>query len=302
MESRKEGRKEESALGSRPAMEVFDGVAFVRLRCCARRGKYLAAEKDGRTVCLSGKRGVHNTVWAVQPAEGRDGAPCVLLRGAYGRYLLASYFPLDFGPGADFEVHQEGLYKLPPGYGYQWQAFRRGSSFVLRSASRRYLRAHGKYRRSRKMVTTTEDTGSSMIRWAIESVPVRATPPFILDPTRQLTHSTDRVPTESEVTRSIRYIRGRADGTYDEDKEAWATMQFRSSNLMQLRLTLACRLGKGWGADQTTLCIRGGTLGQLTPLVVDLPIGNDPIDIVIFRIGTQGDNDLQYPDLDARTK
>ncbi|KAL6634670.1 hypothetical protein ACP70R_027341 [Stipagrostis hirtigluma subsp. patula] len=283
-------------------MEVFNGAAFVRLRCCARRGMYLAADKDGRSVCLSVKRGVHNTVWAVQPAEGPDGVPCVLLRGAYGRYLFATYILKKIGPCNGVEVQQQGIYNLPLGRGFHWQAIRRGSSFVLRSATRRYLRAHGKYRRSRKMVTATEDTGSTMMKWAIESVPVRMARPSILDPTRQLTHSRDRPPTEGQVTRSIRYIRAGADGSIAEDEAAWTTMQFRSSSLMQLRLTLASRLGAAGRADQTTLCIRGGPHGQLTPLLIDLPIGKDPIDIVIFNHGTQADNDLRYPDLDARTK
>ena len=73
-------------------MYVFNGVRFVRLRCCARRGKYLAADVDGLGVCLSGQRGVHNVVWAVHHAAGPDGGPCVLLRGAYGRYLALSLY------------------------------------------------------------------------------------------------------------------------------------------------------------------------------------------------------------------
>ncbi|KAL6865463.1 hypothetical protein ACP4OV_016614 [Aristida adscensionis] len=68
-------------------MEVFDAVRFVRLRSVA-LGDYLAADVDGFGVCLTGQRGAYHTVWAVQEAAPSSGAPCVLLRSAYGRYLV----------------------------------------------------------------------------------------------------------------------------------------------------------------------------------------------------------------------
>ncbi|KAJ1261281.1 hypothetical protein BS78_09G016600 [Paspalum vaginatum] len=317
-------------------MDAFNGVRFVRLRCCARRGKYLAADVDGLSVCLSGQRGVHNVVWAVHHAAGPDGGPCVLLRGAYGRYLQATTVQAGTGPSHGVLTTQGDLGRDPPPPGMLWQAIRRRSAFVVRSGTGRYLRANGRYLRWRRAVTSAGDNASSMMQWDIENVPVRMTRPCILDPTyqvrrlipssvwrsylgshrsidrsvqklivirpesRQLTtarRARRRPLTESEVARQIRYVRGETDGSVNEG--AWRTMQINTHNLMQLRLSLACRLGASRDVTRTTLCVRAGRFGHITPLLVDLPIGNDTIDIVIIGHGTQADNDLRYPDLVA---
>ncbi|TVT98180.1 hypothetical protein EJB05_56560, partial [Eragrostis curvula] len=276
-------------------MDVFNGVRFVRLRCCTRRGKYLAADVDGRDVCLSGQRGVHNAVWAVQHAAGPDGGPCVLLRGAYGRYLLATDLQAGTGPSHGVAAAQADLRCATPPPGMLWQAIRRRSAFVIRCGTGRYLRANGKYLRWRRAVTVAGDNGSTMMHWVIENVPIRMTRPCILDPTFQLIHQRRAPPTESLVARQIRYARGDANGNVDD--EAWKTMRLHTNNLMQLRLTLACCMGVSRDVTRTTLCVRAGRYAELTPLLVDLPIGNDRIDVVILRHGTQADDDLRYPDL-----
>ena len=292
-------------------MDVFNGVRFVRLRCCARRGKYLAADADGSSVCLTGQRGVHNAVWAVNHAAGPDGGPCVLLRGAYGRYLLATSVQAGTGPSHGVVTAQDGLGGAPPPPGMLWQAIPRRTTFVVRSSTGRYLRANGRYLRWRRAVTSAGDNGSTMMQWDIENVPIRMTRPCILDPTyqlrtygslpvllnrkmivcamrcdEQLTHARRRPLTESEVARQIRYVRGETDGSVNEG--AWRTMQLNTHNLMQLRLTLACRLGASIDVTRTTLCVRAGRYAHLSPLLVDLPIGNDRIDIVILNHGTPG--------------
>ncbi|XP_062190979.1 uncharacterized protein LOC133894821 [Phragmites australis] len=278
-------------------MDVFNGVRFVRLRCCARRGNYLAAGVDGQDVCLSSQRGLHNAVWAVQHAAGPDGGPCVLFRGAYGRYLLATDLQADTGPSHGVAAAQDDLSYNPPPPGMLWQAIRRRSTFVIRSSTGRYLRANGRYLRWRRAITVAGDNGSTMMQWAIENVPIRMTRPCILDPTYQLTHPRRPPPTESEVARQIRYVRGDANGNINEG--AWRMMQLYTNNLMQLRLTLACCMGASRDVTRTTLCIRAGRYGQLSPLLIDLPIGNNRIDIVVLTHGTQADDDLRYPDLNA---
>ncbi|KAL6626549.1 hypothetical protein ACP70R_030275 [Stipagrostis hirtigluma subsp. patula] len=279
-------------------MEVFnDDVRFVRLRCCARRGYYLAADVDGRHVCLSRQRGVHNSVWAVQHATDPDGDPCVLLRGAYGRYLLATNVRADTGPSHGVAAVQADLEEDPPPPGMTWAAVPERSSFVLRSFTGRFLRGNGRYLRWRRTVTAARDNGSTMMQWSIHNVPVRITRPCVLDPTYQLTRRRRRPLTASEVSRQIRYARGDENGEVEE--EEWRTMQLRTNNLMQLRLTLACRMGASRDVARTTLCVRAGSHGQLSPLLVDLPIGNNPVDVVILTHGTQADNDLCYPDLNA---
>lgn len=96
-------------------------------------------------------------------------------------------------------------------------------------------------------------------------------------------------PTENEVAREIRFARGDADGNVNDDE--WRTMQLHTHNLMQLRLTLACCMGVSRDVTRTTLCVRAGPYGQLSPLLVDLPIGNNPIDLVIVYHGTPGQED-----------
>uniref|UniRef100_A0A0E0EIE2 Uncharacterized protein n=1 Tax=Oryza meridionalis TaxID=40149 RepID=A0A0E0EIE2_9ORYZ len=87
--------------GYRVGMEVFDDVAFARLRSHV-YGSYLHADEDGRSVyhgSLRGGASQHNAVWAVEEflVEGEDEevqeeAPVryLLLRSAYGRYLGAT--------------------------------------------------------------------------------------------------------------------------------------------------------------------------------------------------------------------
>ena len=89
------------------------------------------------------------------------------------------------------------------------------------------------------------------------------------------------------MARQIRFVRGETNGAVNEG--AWRTMRLNTHNLMQLRLTLACRLGASRDVTRTTLCIRAGRCGHLSPLLVDLPIGNNRIDIVILNHGTQGE-------------
>ncbi|KAL6624816.1 hypothetical protein ACP70R_032137 [Stipagrostis hirtigluma subsp. patula] len=112
-----------------------------------------------------------------------------------------------------------------------------------------------------------------------------------------LTHSRRPPPTEGQVTRVIGFVRAELDGSVTES--AWRTMELRTSNCLQLRLTLANRMGPTRDVARTTLCYRAGRYGQLTPLVIDLPIGNERINLVVLRHNTPVDNQLRYPDLDA---
>uniref|UniRef100_A0A0E0AR80 DUF569 domain-containing protein n=1 Tax=Oryza glumipatula TaxID=40148 RepID=A0A0E0AR80_9ORYZ len=95
--------------GYRVGMEVFDDVAFARLRSHV-YGSYLHADEDGRSVyhgSLRGGASQHNAVWAVEEllvpalpwrssAEEEEAATrYLLLRSAYGRYLGAT----DAAPG-----------------------------------------------------------------------------------------------------------------------------------------------------------------------------------------------------------
>jgi hypothetical protein len=105
----------------------------------------------------------------------------------------------------------------------------------------------------------------------------------------QLKHLRRRPPVEREVARQVRFAHGDDDGNVaDED---WKTMPIYTNNLMHLRLTLACCMGVSRDVARTTLCVRAGLYAQLSPLLIDLPIGNDQIDVVILNHGTPGEED-----------
>ncbi|TVU38425.1 hypothetical protein EJB05_11794, partial [Eragrostis curvula] len=157
-------------------MEAFHGARLVRLRCCA-RGMYLAAEEDKTGVCLRrGRRAADNVLWSARPAAGPEGAAAVLLCGFYGLFLAASDRPASVGPPDAVEAQQRALDddSAPPP-DMLWQAVCSSSEdgFLFRNCGGRFLRANGKYLRWRRGVTVAaSDNSSSMLRWAVEAVPV----------------------------------------------------------------------------------------------------------------------------------
>ncbi|KAL6840997.1 hypothetical protein ACP4OV_029257 [Aristida adscensionis] len=293
-------------------MEVFDGASFVRLQSVVRRGEYLAADTDGWGVCVSGQRGTHNTVWAVERTLARDGVACVLLRGAYGLYLSATPHQavVGLGPSRDTTVRQAPLPDPqaalldPQAQGplfpmLQWHAMVRHGSFVLRNVGMgRYLRANGRYCCWRRCATAAPEHPiiNTMALWDIEVVPVAADRPTVHDPVRQLVHRHTRPPRVNEVHRALRYVVAEADGSIDDDM-GWTTLEIGTNKLMEVRHVLQDAMHHQ--EDNITICIRGGRYGRITPLLTDLPIGKNPIDVFILNHGTQADNELQFPDLDA---
>ncbi|TVU18242.1 hypothetical protein EJB05_34330, partial [Eragrostis curvula] len=298
---RKEGRKEGRMSRSSSAMDVFNDVLFVRLRSITREGKYMAADVDGVKVVLSGQRNVYNTVWAVDPTPAPPGhGPCVLLRSAaYGRYLFATNRRAGLGLGKSVEQVDKEQIEPPPGM--LWNVARRGGDFVVRTVTGRYLRANGKHLKFRREVTTTSapmgENTSPMMLWAIEPVPAVTNPPGMLQDPRQLTHKNRALPTEAQVSRQIRYLQPQEDGSIDE--EEWTTIEISNNNLLQLRYNLANRHGPVYLCAGFGLCIRAGRYGRLTPILIDLPIGNNKMDIVVVAVGSTADNDLRYPNVTA---
>uniref|UniRef100_A0A0D9WFC8 Uncharacterized protein n=1 Tax=Leersia perrieri TaxID=77586 RepID=A0A0D9WFC8_9ORYZ len=286
-------------------MEGFQDAHFVRLRCSVvRRGKYLAADDDGRRVCLSGQRGAHNTVWAVEHVTAggvpgaAPGACYVRLRGAYGRYLVATDLQARAGPAHGVTAEQRDAAHHPTPPAWAWQAFRRrATSFLLRNGTGRYLRANGRYLRWRNAVTVAGDNASSMLLWAVEVVPPKPGRVTLVDPPAQLMRRRRGPATEGETTRVVRFVRADESGEFHESE--WRAMRVNTNSLMHLRLTLANRLGHNRDALHTTICVRAGCYGRLSPLLVDLPIGNDRIDVVVLSHGTPADDALKYPSVDA---
>ncbi|KAL6865415.1 hypothetical protein ACP4OV_016566 [Aristida adscensionis] len=277
-------------------MEVLNGVFFVRLRSVG-RGKYLAADVDGRGVCLTGQRGTHNTVWAVQRATAPDGAPCVILRSCYGRYLMPTGRRASLlVPSRGVTTQQSALGYHPPPPAFLWRPARRRGSYVLRNYTGCVLRANGRYLRSwRKIVTAAHDSESNMVMWDIQRVPVRANRPNIVDPAPQLTHKHRAPPTEQEVTRQVRCIHAQPNGNFDHNQ--WLTLVLSSNDLTRLKIILASCMGHHVG--DISICIKAGIHGRLSPLLIDLPIGNDLIDLVILSHNTPMETGLRFPDVEA---
>ncbi|OEL27094.1 hypothetical protein BAE44_0011889 [Dichanthelium oligosanthes] len=142
-------------------MEAAQGVGFVRLQSCVRRGRYLAAEENGTGVCLrAGHRAASNIVWTVKAAAGADGEAGVLLRGAYGHYLVASNLPAATGPPGAVIAQQSAIADdSSPPRTFLWQFVRKDGSFVVRNLTGRFLRANGKYLRWRRSATVACDDG-----------------------------------------------------------------------------------------------------------------------------------------------
>uniref|UniRef100_A0A0D3G2J2 DUF569 domain-containing protein n=1 Tax=Oryza barthii TaxID=65489 RepID=A0A0D3G2J2_9ORYZ len=201
---------------------------------------------------------------------GASAGPYVRLRGAYGRYLVATNYGAGRGPSDGVVAEQRDLGVRPTPPGYLWQAFRRRDSFVLRNGAGRYLRANGRFRRWHKDVSVAGDNASTMMQWRVEVLMHRTNPPV-----------------ESDLSRVIRYVRADNAGRYGEQE--WAPVRVNTNNLTHLRLTMAERLGQNCDAGQITLCVRAGRYAHLSPLLVDLPMGNNPIHIVVLNHGTPGD-------------
>ncbi|KAL6840908.1 hypothetical protein ACP4OV_029168 [Aristida adscensionis] len=279
-----EGRKRESALGSRSdsGMEIFEGVRFVQLRSLGRPGEYLAADTDGIHVCVTDELRTHNTVWAVEHFKAYDGTKLVALRGAYGRYMVA-------GDRRGAIVRQAALDRDDPTpRAFLWQPATWQDNAVLRSATDGFLSPDGKFHGERRTVITADYTGSTMMLWRVESIPVRLTRPSIRDAVPQLLHHHYGAPPhDNEFRWTLNYYvaNAEADGSFNFNEEG-KQLRLKCKDLLLVRNELSEKLKAP--ADMT-LCVRAGRHGGLTPLLLDLPDSgknNTAIDVFILPYGT----------------
>ncbi|KAL6864670.1 hypothetical protein ACP4OV_015821 [Aristida adscensionis] len=276
-------------------MEVFDGFPLVRLESVARPGQYLAADVDGYSVIATDQRRTHNTVWAVQGVEAFDGTRCVALRGCYGRYLFAGPMSGEIGNSQDRTIRQASLDDVTPQRGFLWQAAAWEASIVLRSATGRYLSPDGPRSKSRACRFAAADhyVRSKMILWDIENVPVLADSSSIPDAGPQIVHSSVGPPSAKKVTRRLSYIVAEGDGGFDEARSKKLILS--SNELEEVWKELKKPENGALIRKSSTLCLRAGRCGMLTPLLIDLPVGNDPLDAVILPRGTAAEQELLYP-------
>jgi hypothetical protein len=192
-------------------LAVFEGLEFVRLRS-VRGGAYVHAAEDGRSVRLDPRRESHNAVWAVRRRFCSDKAVhCVLLRGAYGRYLGAPDANVTATAAAgSFRSRSRYLCPLPSPcraaaqrdfdrseiLAILWQPLATGSQgvFQLRDASGRYLRANPRCLlpcRPGVSVSACSGLGKAS-QWMVEPVP-RGGRPELPRP-RQVSSSSPALP------------------------------------------------------------------------------------------------------------
>ncbi|KAF8698154.1 hypothetical protein HU200_035669 [Digitaria exilis] len=187
-----------------------------------------------------------------------------------------------------------------------------GDDVVLRHrAFIRILRANGRYRRWHTGVTVDlEDNHgerSTMMHWMVEEIPPRPVPPPPPTPSTvvsSLRRSSDLILAEHdsgnlwwiplfrrraeprvEPLRTIRYVRVNDQGQFNQN--GWATFQFYGRSLYLLICRVLYLLDEpifigDEGNFTITLCVRAGIYGQLTPLVIDLPRCEEPMDIFVL--------------------
>ncbi|CAM0884478.1 unnamed protein product [Alopecurus aequalis] len=288
----------------RQAMEVFnfEGVDFVRLRLLrSDRPAYLHAAEDGCSVRLDPLRESHNAVWAVTPRLYPDmDIHCVLLRGAYGRYLgapdatacgsLRCLFPSPCGAAKQRDGRMYDRFEVPA---ILWRAVatRDQGAFLLQDATERYLCANSRCLLPCCSGLHVSACGTAT-QWAVEPVPRAAARPDLpeAEPTPSLF---DRVcqPLSSLRVREIRWVLADGNGAFSEFD--WSSEQYTG------RLTIHLKTQLVNPPRNYTVCVRAGRYGQLSPLVVNLPRSRERLDIVFLERNTAADNQLIYPDVNA---
>uniref|UniRef100_A0A0E0LRM1 Uncharacterized protein n=1 Tax=Oryza punctata TaxID=4537 RepID=A0A0E0LRM1_ORYPU len=287
-------------------MEVFQDVEFVRLRSRV-DGKYLLASEDGRSVHLAARHASYRAVWAVETIHaaaegGGDGVLLpghVLLRGAYGRYLGApdaiSHFwaPCCCWPAVgqrDFDDRDEvnAIVWRPVGLG----AAAGDGVVLLHDKSDRYLRVNERWLPFLAGVAAFNNGDlNMMMQWEVLPVPTTL---FRRD-LPAMGHRFDYPP-----SRKIQWVIADNSGSVDEDN--WSSMEFAGRSVRLLIQDL--------DALQLTLCIRAGSHGRLTPLLINLPRSWETLHVVFVRpntavlnvnvvLNTRGHNQLRFPDMDA---
>jgi len=96
-----------------------------------------------------------------------------------------------------------------------------------------------------------------------------------------------------EPLRTIRYVRVNDHGHFNQ--QGWATFQFYGRSLYLLICRLLYILDEpifigDEGNFSITVCVQAGIYGRRTPLVVDLPRCEEPMDIFVLTTGSPGEN------------
>ncbi|CAN6165010.1 unnamed protein product [Urochloa humidicola] len=272
-------------------MELFPDGAHLRLRSRV-HGEYLHADVDGVGVSTSPRRASLSTAWAAHRIA-RGGAAYVLLRNdAYGRYLALWSPPAPRGQvgggggGGGRPVLR--AYDDPEQDDVLWVAVRAAADED--EGDDGVLLRHGKDDTSFVGVTADSDD-NRRTHWVVEAIPPRPRPPFLPAP----------VPLSRPMVlwRTITYVRADDEGNFDPHPLARRRFIFYGRSVFQLKGVLSILLREWFFGIE--LCVRAGSQGRLTPLVIDLPANEEAMDIVVLTAGSpavQG-QELVHPDVDA---
>lgn len=87
----------------------------------------------------------------------------------------------------------------------------------------------------------------------------------------------------------------RADDQGNFNSDAWRMLWFLDRSVWHLRRDLAAQVGVGEAnALDITLCVRAGSNGRLTPLVIDLPSDEQAMHVVVLNTDSPGKNLLGF--------
>ncbi|CAN6208585.1 unnamed protein product [Urochloa humidicola] len=103
-------------------------------------------------------------------------------------------------------------------------------------------------------------------------------------------------PIPANLLRWIVYVR--ADTLGHQIPETLGMLEFEGRSVFELREALADELEEE--EDDITLCMRGGSEGQLIPLIVDLPSNQLALEIIVLRTKSLAAQALVYPDVGAQ--
>uniref|UniRef100_A0A8I6Y2T4 DUF569 domain-containing protein n=1 Tax=Hordeum vulgare subsp. vulgare TaxID=112509 RepID=A0A8I6Y2T4_HORVV len=273
-------------------MDRFQDGEHVRLRSRV-HGTYLHADEDGHGVSLHRRRASMHAAWSVHICH-RDGPQLLFHSAAYGSYLAATDARAPPGNRGCRAVQRD--YDRRELEAVRWHAVwaDSGNYVVLRDVAGRCLRAN-KRRLGRSNGVSVDDIDdinkvSTMMHWSVEIIPAREGMPPL---PRPIGLPYPGILDALMPSRMILYVREGADGS----RVTRGSFVFRGRSVFGLRKKLVRRLRAIMDVSKLVVCVEAGTLGQLTPLVVDLPRSHQNLRIVVIEAGTPAHADLRCPDV-----
>uniref|UniRef100_A0A0E0DXC8 DUF569 domain-containing protein n=1 Tax=Oryza meridionalis TaxID=40149 RepID=A0A0E0DXC8_9ORYZ len=258
----------------REAMEQFHDGHHVWLRSRG-QGTYLRADDDGRGVSMGQGRASVHAAWTVHTHHVDAGDVDILMlhSAANGRYLATGLGwtrrRLLSGNRASIVLRDLDQEVFPPAC---WFAIRSGwgDDVLLRHCSWRFLRADDRkwnWNRNGTGVIADMIDGRRLARWqwVMEAIPPRNSIPRPPNPS----------PSFGFFARRIYFRR------LTHNDLLWVWIWFTGRSALHLWNQLSRRMG--FEPDpNSTMCVRAGTYGRLTPLVTDLPGNNSAMVIFVL--------------------